>query len=270
MNQTQGRRRAPILILIVIVMVWAAFGVISNRLEANIKTMLEDDAVAVLGLKVEVEDVAVHLISGRVAISGLKVANSAGFASPTLFDMKRIEADMGMLSLLPGMLGWKPYRLEEIHIQSPVVSVDVDDNGRTNLDVVLENIQRSQQDAAKAKQKRTPVESSTMPAKKSNEGTGSSRKGKGLDRELSRLTIDQLNIEGLSYILRREGKPDKSGTLPDIEMQNVGGKKGATVAGIGLKVSTRLAGDILSAVLLEQAMDKLNGSASGLLKMLQK
>lgn len=252
-------------LLIVAGIVWLVLGVISNRLEANIVSMLQNDAVAVLGLKVEVEDVDVHLVSGRVTISGLKVANPAGFASPTLFDMQMIEADLGMLSLLPAWLGWKPYRVEEIHIQSPVVSVDADDNGNTNLDVILKSIQRSQQDAVKAEQKRPPGERNTKQVKQSNINNGSSQR-----RQSSRLTIHQLNIEGLSYNLKREGKPDKTGTLPDIEMQDVGGEKGATAAGIGLKVSTRLAGDILSAVLLELAVDELNGPASGLLKMLQK
>ena len=74
----------------------------------------------------------------------------------------------------------------------------------------------------------------------------------------------------LSYNLRREDQPDKAGTFPDTELQYMGSEKGATAAGIGLKISTRLASDIFSAVLLELAIDKLNGSASGVLKVLQK
>lgn len=44
-------------------------------------------------------------------------------------------------------------------------------------------------------------------------------------------------------------------------MQDVGDKKGATASDIGLKISTRLVSDILNMIILELAMDKLNGSA---------
>ena len=53
-------------------------------------------------------------------------------------------------------------------------------------------------------------------------------------------------------------------------MQDVGGKKGVTAAGLGLIVSTRLATDILSAVLINRAMGRLNGSTENLLKKLEK
>jgi hypothetical protein len=231
MTNTPLKKKLLFSVLISGGLVWLILGLLSNRLENDISTMLRDDAVAVLGLAVEVRHVEVHLASGRAEITGLKVSNPSGFSSQYIFDMEHVRVDIGVLSLLPAVLGWRPYRIEEILIQSPVVSVDIDNNGRS----------------------------------KGNESR------QGADKhQLARLSVNQLSIESLTFNINRAGKAQKSGTLQPINMQDVGGKKGTTAAGLGLIVSTRLATDILSAVLINRAMDRLNGSAENLLKKLEK
>jgi hypothetical protein len=230
--------------------------------------MLRNDAVAVLGLAVEVRHVEVHLASGRAEITGLRVSNPSGFSSQYIFDMEHVRVDIGVLSLLPAVLGWRPYRIEEILIQTPVVSVDIDQNGRSNLDEILNLIRQSKVAAMEAEQKNQE----TVIQNDASQTTASGNESR-LDadkHQLARLSVNQLSIESLTFNINRAGKAQTSGTLQPINMQDVGGKKGTTAAGLGLIVSTRLATDILSAVLINRAMGRLNGSAENLFKKLEK
>ena len=53
-------------------------------------------------------------------------------------------------------------------------------------------------------------------------------------------------------------------------MQDIGGEKGITPHGLGIKVTTRLAGDILAVVLANKAAEKMNSSMENMLKDLEK
>jgi hypothetical protein len=249
-------------------LVWLILGLLSNRLENDIETMLQDDAVAVLGLAVKVRHIEVHLASGRAEITGLKVSNPSGFSSQYIFDMEHVRVDIGVLSLLPAVLGWRPYRIEEILIQSPIVSVDIDNNGRSNLDEILKMVRQSKVAAMEAEQKNQETVVQNDASQTAANGNESRREAD--KHQLARLSVNQLSIESLTFNINRAGKAQNSGTLQPIDMQDVGGKKGVTAAGLGLIVSTRLATDILSAVLINRAMGRLNGSTENLLKKLEK
>jgi hypothetical protein len=268
MTNTPLKKKILFSLLISGGLVWLILGLLSNRLETDISTMLRDDAVAVLGLAVEVRHVEVHLASGRAEITGLKVSNPSGFSSQYIFDMEHVRMDIGVLSLLPAVLGWRPYRIEEILIQSPIVSVDIDDNGRSNLDEVLKMIRQSKVVAMEAEQKNQEAvvqnDASQIAA------SGNESKQDADKHQLARLSVNQLSIEGLTFNINRAGKAQNSGTLQAINMRDIGGRQGTTAAGLGLIVSTRLATDILSAVLINRAMGRLNGSAENLLKKLEK
>ena len=237
----------------------------SNRLSGKIESMLRDDAVAVLGLAVEVKDVDIHLARGQAGISGLKIANPRGFPSSHVFDLSSIQVDISTLSLLPAALGWRPYRVEAIRIKAPEVTVDVDEQGRSNLDQIAKSVQQSQQDAAKGNREhnngeKDPSGNTDVPGKPGERVAHRN--------QLPRFRVDQLTIENLSFTLNRAGKAPESGTLPDIQMEDIGGQNGTTVAGLGVKVSSRLAGDILGVILMRKASERLNGRAGGLLKNL--
>ena len=89
-------------------------------------------------------------------------------------------------------------------------------------------------------------------------------------REPIRLKVSQLNIDGLTFHLNREGKESQNGTLPAIHMRDIGGEKGITPHGLGIKVSARLAGDIMAVVLINRATEKMNSRMEDALKDLEK
>lgn len=239
----------------------------SNRLSGKIESMLRDDAVAVLGLAVEVNDVDINLARGKAGISGLKIANPRGFPSKHVFDLSSIQVDISTLSLLPALLGWRPYRVETIRIEAPEVTVDVNEQGRSNLDQIAKSVQQSQQDAAQeTRQNNTRKKESSD----TQEAPGKPGERVAQRNDLPRFRVDQLTIENLSFTLNRAGKAPESGTLPDIQMENIGGQKGTTAAGLGVKISSRLAGDILGVILMRKASERLNNRAGGLLESLLK
>ena len=251
--------------LVMVIITGLVLMFVSSRLSTKIEKMIRNDAVAVLGLGVELKTVDTQLARGTASISGLKIANPAGFPSPYIFDLSSIHVDISTLSLLPGAMGWGPYRVEEIIIQTPVVTVDVDEQGRTNLDVVSQRLQSSRQATTNNQTSENPNptdKAATKPAPANDTASKDSRD------TLARFTVDQLSIEGLSFNLNRAGKAPESGTLADIQMENLGGSDGVSAAGLGVKVSARLASEILAVVVMRKATERLDKRAEGLLNKL--
>lgn len=262
-------RRHSIILILFASFIWLALVFISHRIADDIADILRNDAVPVLGLPVEVEQVNVGLASGHAQITGLQISNYEGFPSSHVFDMADIQLNIGILSLLPAVLGWRPYYIEEILIDTPVVYVDVDRQGDSNLEQILRSIRESRPQTPAREVSKSGTEqstSSTPPA----EGEGKPAK----TREPIRLRVGRLNIDNLNFHLKREGKAEQSGSLPAIHMQDIGGKEGITPHGLGLKVTGRLAGDILAVVLVNKATEKLeekmNDSMQDMLKGLEK
>ncbi len=225
--------------------------------------MIRDDAVAALGLDVAVNRVDIQLARGKATIEGVKVANPEGFPSEHVFDLPGIHVDLSILSLIPAALGWRPYRVEEIRIEAPLVTVDIDEQGRTNLDQISRRVQQSRREATATRQ----PEPETSPAETPSQAPTTRIETRN---ELARFTIDRLIIDEPGFKLNRAGKQPESGTLPSITIEDVGGANGITAAGLGVKVSARLASEILAIVVLRKAGERLNQRAGGLLDQLFK
>lgn len=260
-------KKTILIFLAAVAIGWLALATGSNRLSGKIESMLRDDAVAVLGLNVEVGQVNIKLFGGQTEIRDLRIANPSGFPSKNVFNMKLIRVDLSVLSIIPAALGWRPWGLEEIVIEAPLVTVDVDEHGRSNLDVILQTVQQSQQGAARSEKTDETTQTKQSPA----DEQASRPLEKIRDREEpAHFKIDRLLIDNLSFTLNRANKDTESGSLEPIEMLNIGGDNGTTAAALGIKVSSRLASDILSRVLLLKASERLSERTGGLLNNLLK
>lgn len=253
----------PVKIILALAIIGLGLTLVSNRLAARIESVLREDALAVLGLKVDVDEVNIRLARGTATIDGMKVANPSGFQSDHVFDLTEIYLDISVLSLIPGLLGWSPYRIEEILIDAPAVRVDIDEQGRSNLEQISRMVTKSRQAAAAM---RASDETTSSSDPRPEEGPAASTPKAG-DKPLL-FRVDRLVINDLGYSLNRAGKPPESGTLPNIEMQDIGDQAGITPAGLGVMVSARLASEILAVVMMRKAGDRLNQRAQGLLNRL--
>jgi len=238
---------------------------VSNRLESRIESILRNDAVAVLGLGVEVDAVDIHLARGIATISGLKVANPDGFPSDHVFDLSEIHLDISMPSLLPGALGRSPYRIEAVRIEAPEVTVDVDDQGKSNLEQISRTIKKSKQ-AATADKDGAETGTATSGSSQPRDKPAASKPE--TDDKTPRFRVDSLAINDLTFNLNQPGKAPENGTLPDIELQDIGGQTGITAAGLGVIISARLVSEILAVVVIRKAGNRLNQRAQDLLNRL--
>ena len=253
------------ILLSLAILVGLGLFLVSIRLESRIESILRNDAVAVLGLGVEVDAVDIHLARGTATIRGLKVANPDGFPSDHVFDLSEVHLDISMPSLLPGALGRSPYRIEAVRIEAPEVTVDVDDQGRSNLEQISSTIKKSRQ-AATADRGGTETGTATSGASQPRDKPGANEPQ--ADDKSPRFRVDSLAINDLTFNLNRPGKAPENGTLPDIELQDVGDQTGVTAAGLGVIVSARLVSEILAVVVIRKAGNRLNQRAQNLLNRL--
>lgn len=100
------------------------------------KTAIEKGATYAMGVETTVEDADIGLLSGTSSLSGLNIANPPGYTSPHLLNMKNSSVQVNYSAL----------RGEVVRIPSMTMSgLDLyieKRKGKSNIDVVIENLQR--------------------------------------------------------------------------------------------------------------------------------
>jgi hypothetical protein len=195
---------------------------------------IQSGATYALGVETQVSSVSIGLVSGRMGLSGLRVANPQGYTSPhfvTLGDGK-VEVSLGSLSQ-------DTIQIPELRL-SDVDLVLERHGGKANYDVILANIERVA--GGKSKPRQEP----------------------GPDKKL---VIGQLLIRNVTVHADLLGVPGEFGavanqvasiTIPidEIRLQNVG-KTGSGVGGSGITVA-QLSGLVIEAI-LAAAVEKGGG-----------
>jgi len=207
-----------ILIGIGVVLVLAVLGVtwLLGSLDTIVKNQIEAVGSELTGTQVSVGSVGIELTSGAGTITGLTVANPQGYETDDAFRMKLLRLGIDLPSI-----GDRPLILNELVIDSPLVTMEVNEEGTSNLKEILDNV--SANTAAADEQ-----------AAQSQQETGG---------EPLRILIRQLIIKDVSYAVRSAGikSVDAEGTLPTITKKNVGGTNGGTPGEIGKVIVADLA-----------------------------
>jgi hypothetical protein len=131
-------------------------------------------------------------------------------------------------------LGEQPLVLDELMIDSPVVHLEVNQRGRSNLREILDNASRNTRQAD---------------AKAETAESG----------EPMRIAIRKLLIKEVSFTESNpleEGAPRK-GTLPAVQRTDVGGSRGATPGEIGKIVIRELGGKVVRQAATKAAKEAL-------------
>ena len=199
---------------ILVLLITIGFGVyyLLSNLDSLVKSAIETYGSEATQTSVRVDNVKIILQDGSGAIHGLTVGNPKGFAAPHAFSLGEIATQIDLKSLS----GDVPV-IEQITIRAPEVFFEINEKGQNNLDKLKSNLQSG-----------APTSSSSSSAK-----SGGSE---------PKLIIRKL-IFSSGNIHARVVPLDKNYELklPDIQMNDLGGKTGATpsqIASQGLKVLT--------------------------------
>lgn len=122
------------LVVIIAVIAGAAWYMLSGA-DEFIRSQIEKQGTAYMGTKVSVSGVSLALREGRLTISELEVDNPQGYSDEDAFSLDDVIFDLG------GAVK-EPYRVQEIRIDAPEVLYEVDADGKGNLLVLKENLER--------------------------------------------------------------------------------------------------------------------------------
>jgi len=199
---------------ILVLLITIGFGVYSllSNLDSLVKSAIETYGSEATQTSVRVDNVKIVLQDGSGAIRGLTIGNPNGFATPNAFSLGEIATQIDLKSLSEDV----PV-IEHITIRAPEVFFELNEKGQNNLDKLKSNLQSG---------------AST---------SSSSSSAKSGDSE-PKLIIRKL-IFSSGNIHARVVPLDKNYELklPNIQMNDLGGKTGATpsqIASQALQVLT--------------------------------
>ena len=179
-----------------------------SSLDGIVKNQIEAIGTELTGTKVSVGGVSIKLTEGAGQITKLKVANPKGYKTDEALSMNLLRLGIDLSSV-----GKNPLILNELVIDSPMLNMEIDEKGGSNLQEISDN-----------------VTANTSAADK--EASSAQQQAGG---EPLRILIRKLSIKGVSYAVHSpvEELDNAKGTLPTITMSNVGGSKGATPGEVG-------------------------------------
>ena len=156
------------------------------------------------------EKVDIKILQGAGTINGLVINNPKGYSTTPLFALNEITLDINLESL-PKVKEGGPVVLDALIINAPEALVEFTKNGSSNIQEVLDAIEKN-----------IPKSSSTSQASTSDT----------LD---PRITVQKLVLAGvtLRVDLTELGNTTHKKVLPDINLTNIGGEKGLPASEFG-------------------------------------
>jgi len=199
---------------ILVLLITIGFGVyyLLSNLDSLVKSAIETYGSEATQTSVRVDNVKIVLQDGSGAIRGLTIGNPKGFATPNVFSLGEIATQIDLKSLSEDV----PV-IEHITIRAPEVFFELNEKGQNNLDKLKSNLQSGA----------------------STSSSSSSAKSGGSEPKLiiRKLIFSGGNIHARVVPLDK----DYELKLPNIQMNDLGGKTGATpsqIASQALKVLT--------------------------------
>ncbi|MDF3130248.1 hypothetical protein P0Y35_13655 [Kiritimatiellaeota bacterium B1221] len=238
-------------VLMLLCVVVAIVFVFLQKLDGIVQNQIEVIGTETLGEQVTVGDVKIELKNGMGEIRGLEIANPEGFSDVNAFEMERIRLAIGVASI-----SRNPLVLNEFVLEAPVVSLEIREDGSSNLDEILAHLRE---------QKKSDPE---PPKPEADEKAEEDEKAPMF------FVVNRLKIAGVQLTLRHPklGEAPKELVLPDIDLQNVGGTEGVSAAGLGIVVVEEIAKSGAKAALKaeaeKQAGKLLDKAGSSLMKRL--
>jgi hypothetical protein len=197
-----------------------------------VKRQIELVGSELTDVPVIVGKVKIRVGQGLGDVRGLTIANPDGYVATNAFEMDQLRMNLGILTSLTG----EPLVLDELVIYYPVVNLEKNPQEGSNLKDISENTENNMAEADRKSAAEEPASEETPGAP-------------------FRIVIRRLVIEGVTLNVRRADGTTHTGTLPGIELTDVGGDEGVTPGGLGLVVIGAMAGEMLKQVVARELIE---------------
>ena len=202
------------LALVIVLLVVSGFLIFISTLDSKVKDAVEENAAHLTGSPVTVESVDFSVLSGKGAITGLRVSNPEGFSPNPALTLGKIlfEIDMGALSM-------DTITVKEIKADSTRILVEKNREGKINFQVLSENLKK--------------VSGENDPA------------GNTAGSWVPNLRITEFLLSEGSVTLAGFAENSRDIKTPEIRLRNLGGASGSSPEEIGEEILSRIFSEII-------------------------
>ena len=200
-------------------------------LDWTVAAAVRNVAPVVTGTPVELKDVRIGILRGRVELIGFKVGNPKGFARPYAFELDNFVCKVDIPSALSSKI-----IVEEVSIHGMLADYEVGLDG-TNLGMIQKNVESftGKADSVNAKDADAPADEEAQPAKK--------------------VVIRKLRVDGVALAMGVVKMP-----LPPISMDDLGdGKSLGEVVNEFYVALMKAVGDAVSSQVVQGVGDAAKG-----------
>ena len=237
-SRKQGRALV-IVILVVLILIGGLFLVVYSSLDKIVKTAMEHFGSQILGTTVQVSAVDISPTSGTGTIRSVHVRNPGGFSPGDAFSLGEISLKIDVASVTGN-----PVVINEVLINAPVVSYELNNKGQSNIDAIRKNVEKYQGGSSEA---------------------SSSSEGETDEGEPLRLIIRKFSFENgriKAGVAGMEGD-EVTVDLPSIRLKGLGGANGAAPDEIGKTVMMAFGRSVTKAVSTEGIANLLDEKIGG-------
>jgi hypothetical protein len=136
-----GSMKALWIILGVVAVIVVAVAVVIfvgiSKIDDMVIVAVERVGTNITGTTVTLDEADISLRSGEGALRGLHIANPAGYSDREAFNLEEISFRVNIESLREDV-----FRIDEIHVIGPVALVEMNEDGKSNFDVIQSNMNR--------------------------------------------------------------------------------------------------------------------------------
>lgn len=199
-----------IAVLVVVVGIWQLLA----NLDSIVAGVIEESGSEVLKTDVSVSGVSIDLKGGKATIAGMTIANPPGYSNVKLFEMENIAVDLDL-----GSIDGEVLVINSIRIQNPKISFEGKEDGGSNMQTLMENINSS--------------------ASESSDETSSDE----LLMIINNFELSGAHVKAISEM--KPGEPTEI-KLPSIKMSGIGKAQGGVTAEV---VAQEITHELISTVL---------------------
>jgi len=228
------------LMLIIVIAVAGSVYYLLTNLDALVGVAIEKYGSEATQTSVLVDSVKINLADGAAGITGLTIGNPAGYDFPNAFSLGEVRASIDLQSLQE-----EPYIINEITVLAPQVFVEINEDIKTNLNELKNNLTAGSTGNAQEKKSQAAAEVSAKEPR----------------LIIRRVTFADGSIRAKVAALQNKEFKLK---LPGLVMTNLGDSKGATVTELASEILKRLtdrASDIVNKDIIEAELNKLKDKA---------
>ena len=192
-----------------------------------VKAAVNQVGPRVLGVPVELDHAAIHLLRGKVDLAGLRIGNPKGFDTPQLMTMQSLSVDLDVASIMGDTV-----TIRHIHINDPEITFEQNLTGN-NLGALLKNLEQPE---------KKPAQEEAPAAEKTEPDAGAPGK---------KVVIEDFQLRGAQVNVSLPGMSDKSipVPLPPVVMTDIGKESGgASLPDIIARVVKGVMGSVTKAV----------------------